>query len=66
MLVATLVGGLATGLVVLTILGGTVGSLASFIGFLGLMRVAFVALGVGISAGSASECCATASPSVPT
>lgn len=60
MLVATLVGGLATGLVVLTILGGTVGSLASFVGFLGLMSVAFVALGVGISAGSASDSRATA------
>jgi len=60
MLAATLVGGLATGLVVLTILGGTVGAVASFIGFLALMSVAFVALGVGISAGSASDSRATA------
>jgi len=60
MLVATLVGGLATGLVVLTILGGTVGSLASYIGFLGLMSVVFVAIGVGISAASASDSRATA------
>jgi ABC-2 type transport system permease protein len=60
MLVATLVGGLATGLLVFTILGGTVGSVASFIGFLGLMSVAFVAIGVGISAGSATDSRATA------
>ena len=60
MLVATLIGGFVTGLVVLTILGGTFGSLASFIGFLGLMSVAFVAIGVGISAGSSSDSRATA------
>lgn len=60
MLVATLVGGLVTGLVVLTILGGSFGSLAAFIGFLGLMSVAFVGIGVGISAGSSSDSRATA------
>jgi ABC-2 type transport system permease protein len=60
MLVATLVGGLATGLVVLAMLGGSVASIVSFVGFLGLMSVAFVAIGVGISAGSASDSRATA------
>jgi ABC-2 type transport system permease protein len=60
MLVATLVGGAATGLVVVTSLGGGLGLLAPFFAFLGLMGVAFVAVGIGISAASASDGRATA------
>jgi ABC-2 type transport system permease protein len=60
MLVATLVGGAATGLVVVGLLGGELGLLAPFVGFLGLMSVAFVGLGIGISAASATDGRATA------
>ncbi|MFT4948060.1 MAG: ABC-2 type transport system permease protein [Natronomonas sp.] len=60
MLVATLVGGVATGLVVVALLGGGLELLVPFISFLGLMGVAFVAVGLGISAASASDGRATA------
>jgi ABC-2 type transport system permease protein len=60
MLVATLVGAVATGLVVATVLGGGVGLFVPFVAFLGLMSVAFVAVGVGISAATASDGRATA------
>ncbi|MFT4909748.1 MAG: ABC-2 type transport system permease protein [Natronomonas sp.] len=60
MIVATLVGGVATGLVVVTLLGGGLNLLLPFIIFLGLMGMAFVAIGVGISAASASDGRATA------
>lgn len=60
MLVATLVGGVATGLVVVTTLGGGLDLLVPFVASLGLMTVAFVAVGVGISAASASDGRATA------
>lgn len=60
MLVATLVGGVATGLVVVTTLGGGLDLLVPFVASLGLMTVAFVAVGVGISASSASDGRATA------
>ena len=60
MLVATLVGGVATGLVVVTLLGGGLELLAPFILLLGLMGMAFVAIGLGISAASASDGRATA------
>lgn len=59
MLVATLVGGVATGLVVMSIFGTGLEFLALFIVFLGLMGVAFVAIGIGISAASASDSRAT-------
>ncbi|WP_227134690.1 ABC transporter permease subunit [Halorubellus salinus] len=55
MLVATLVGGVATAMVVVTTLGGGVELLVPFVGSLGLMTVAFVAVGVGISAASATD-----------
>jgi ABC-2 type transport system permease protein len=60
MLAATLVGGVATGLVVVTTLGGDLGLLVPFVACLGLMAVAFVAVGVGIVAASASDGRATA------
>lgn len=60
MLIATLAGGLTTGLIVFALLGGEIGILIPFIGFLGLMGVAFVAIGVGVSAASASDNRATA------
>jgi len=59
MLVATLVGGVATGLVV-ALLGGGLELLAPFMLLLGLMGMSFVAIGVGISAASASDGRATA------
>ena len=55
MLVATLAGGAATGLVVVTTLGDGVELLVPFVASLGIMTVAFVAIGVGISAASASD-----------
>ncbi|QAU14097.1 ABC transporter [Halorubrum sp. BOL3-1] len=60
MLAATLVSGLATGLVVLALLGGGIGVLVPFVGFLGLMGIVFVAIGVGVSAASATDNRATA------
>lgn len=60
MLVATLVGGVATALVVVAMLGSGLGLVVPFVGLLGLMSVAFVGLGVGLSASSASEGRATA------
>jgi ABC-2 type transport system permease protein len=60
MLVATLVGGVATALVVVTTLGTGLGLVVPFVGLLGLMSVAFVGLGVGLSASSASDDRATA------
>ncbi|ELZ60977.1 MULTISPECIES: ABC transporter permease [Halorubrum] len=60
MLIATLVGGLTTGLVVFALLGGEIGILIPFVGFLGVMGVVFVAIGVGVSAASASDNRATA------
>jgi len=60
MLAATLLGGAATGLVVVTMLGGDLATLVPFVGFLGLMGIAFVGVGVGISAASASDGRATA------
>lgn len=59
MLVATLVGGLATGLVVFALLGGQIGILLPFVAFLSLMGVVFVSLGIGISAASRSDARAT-------
>lgn len=59
MLVATLVGGVATGLVVMSLFGTGLDLLALFIVFLGLMGVAFVAIGIGVSAASASDTRAT-------
>lgn len=59
MLVATVVGGIATGLVVMLVFGTGLEFLALFIVFLGLMGVAFVAIGIGISAASASDSRAT-------
>jgi ABC-2 type transport system permease protein len=59
-LVATLVGGAATGLVVVTMLGGGLDLLVPFVAFLGLMGMAFVAVGVGISAASGTDGRATA------
>ena len=60
MLVATLVGGVATGLVVVGLLGGGLELLGPFMLSLGLMGMAFVAIGLGISAVSASDGRATA------
>jgi ABC-2 type transport system permease protein len=60
MLIATLIGGLATALVVVVLLGSGVALVGPFIGLLGLMGVAFVGLGIGISAASASDSRATA------
>lgn len=60
MLVATLVGGVATGLVVVALLGGGFELLGPFMLSLGLMGTAFVAIGLGISAVSASDGRATA------
>lgn len=60
MVVATLFGAAATGLVVLAIFAGGLASLVPFVLFLGLMGIAFVAVGVGISAASASDSRATA------
>lgn len=61
MLVATLVGGVATGLVVVALLGGGLELLVPFMTFLGLMGMAFVAVGLGISAVSPTDGRATAS-----
>lgn len=61
MLVATLVGGVATCLVVVTVYGSGLGLLVPFVVFLSLLGVAFVAVGIGISAASASDSRATAS-----
>ncbi|WP_275039302.1 ABC transporter permease subunit [Halorubrum californiense] len=55
MLVAALVGGVATAVAVVTLLGGGLGLLVPFIGFLCLMSISFVAVGVGISAASAND-----------
>lgn len=55
MLIATLVGGLATALVVFATLGSGLVLVVPFVGLLGLMGVSFVGLGVGISAASASD-----------
>lgn len=60
MLVATLVGGIGTGLVVVGLVGGGASLIVPFVGFLGLLGVAFVAIGVGVSAGVASDARATA------
>lgn len=60
MVLAALVGGVATGVVVVTLLGGGLELLVPFIGFLGLMGIAFVAIGIGISAGSSTDGRATA------
>lgn len=60
MLVATGLGGIATWLVVVASSGGGLDFLLPFTVFLGLMGVAFVAFGVGISAASASDGRATA------
>lgn len=55
MLVAALVGGVATAVVVVALLGGGLTLLVPFIGFLCLMGISFVAVGIGISAASASD-----------
>ena len=60
MLTATLVAGLATGLIVFALLGVEIGILVPFVGFLGLMGIVFVAIGVGVSAASTTDSRATA------
>jgi len=59
MLIATLMGGLVTALVVVALLGSGVTLVMPFVGLLGLMGLAFVGLGIGISAASASDTRAT-------
>lgn len=60
MLVATLVGGLGMGVVALTLLGGGLDLLMPFVAVLGLLGAAYVAIGIGISALSATDGRATA------
>jgi ABC-2 type transport system permease protein len=60
MLVATLVGAVATALVVVALFAKGLAPLVPFVLFLGMMGVAFVGIGVGISAASASDSRATA------
>ncbi|ELZ42400.1 ABC transporter [Halorubrum californiense DSM 19288] len=60
MLVATVIGAVATGVVIVTLLGDGLALLVPFMFFLGLMGMAFVGIGVGISAVSASDGRATA------
>lgn len=59
MLVATLAGGTVTGVVVMSLFGRGLEFLALFIVVLGLMGAAFVSIGIGISAASASDSRAT-------
>jgi ABC-2 type transport system permease protein len=60
MLVATLVSAVATSVVVFTLLSGGLELVAPLVGSLGLMGVAFVAVGVGISAAASTDGRATA------
>jgi ABC-2 type transport system permease protein len=60
MLVATLVSAVATSVVVVTLLSGGLELVVPLVGSLGLMGVAFVAVGVGISAATSTDGRATA------
>ncbi|ELZ43191.1 copper ABC transporter permease [Halorubrum coriense DSM 10284] len=60
MVIATLIGAVATGFVMITLLGDGLALLVPFMLFLALMGMAFVGIGVGISASSASDGRATA------
>ena len=60
MLVGTLIGAVTTGVVVVTLIGSGLNLLVPFMIFLGLMGMAFVGIGVGISAVSSTDGQATA------
>lgn len=60
LLIATLVGAATTGVIVLGLFDSGLELLVPFIGFLGLMGVTFIAIGIGISAASGSDGRATA------